>query len=406
MTRAGRGRRPRGEPRRGRRALTVLLAVVATLVAIGALAVVPRLVGDEQERSGLAEFYRAPAGAAEGAPGSVVRVEPMRGDPLDADAWRIMYRTTDVHGERVLATGVVIAPRGTPPSDGRTVLAWGHPTSGTAEQCAPSRSFDPFIDVEGMRMMLDRGYTIVATDYVGMGTAGPDSYLVGVTAGNSVLDSVRAAREIPDAGAGTSVILWGHSQGGQAALFAAERAEAYAPELGLTAVAVAAPAADLTALLQGHLDDVSGATIGSYAFEAYAQVYRDRGAALDSVLTSEAQRVLPRMNELCLLTDLSELHRIAQPVVGDFFAADPGSVEPWATLLRENSAGAAFDAPLFVAQGMRDRLVLPDDTEQFVEHEREQGIEVDFHPIAEADHGTVAYLALPALDSWLDSLGV
>ncbi|MBZ6371580.1 MAG: hypothetical protein LBE44_06720 [Microbacterium hominis] len=34
-----------------------------------------------------------------------------------------------------------------------------------------------------MRLMLDRGYTIVATDYVGMGTDGPDSYLVGDTGG-------------------------------------------------------------------------------------------------------------------------------------------------------------------------------------------------------------------------------
>ena len=32
--------------------------------------------------------------------------------------------------------------------------------------------------------MLDRGYTIAATDYVGMGTDGPDSYLVGDTGGH------------------------------------------------------------------------------------------------------------------------------------------------------------------------------------------------------------------------------
>jgi pimeloyl-ACP methyl ester carboxylesterase len=154
---------------------------------------------------------------------------------------------------------------------GRTVLSWGHPTTGTAADCAPSRGFDPYALIEGMRLLLDRGYTIAATDYVGMGTDGPDSYLVGDTGGNAVLDAVRAARTSPAAHASTDVVLWGHSQGGQAVLFAAQRAPQYAPELDIEAVAVAAPAADLTALLSDHIDDISGVTIGSYTFAAYAR---------------------------------------------------------------------------------------------------------------------------------------
>lgn len=109
-----------------------------------------------------------------------------------------------------------------------------------------------------------------------MGTAGPDSYLVGDTGGNAVLDAVRAAQHIEDVRASDRVVLWGHSQGGQAALFAAQRAALYAPELTIAGVAVAAPAADLTALLSDHIDDISRVTIGSYAFTAYAQVYADR----------------------------------------------------------------------------------------------------------------------------------
>jgi pimeloyl-ACP methyl ester carboxylesterase len=256
-------------------------------------------------------------------------------------------------------------------------------------------------------MMLDRGYTVVATDYVGMGTSAPDSYLVGDTAGNSMLDGVRAAREIPDAQAGSSVVLWGHSQGGQAALFAAQRAADYAPELTIDAVAVAAPAADLSALMDSHLDDVSGVTIGSYAFQAFAGVYADRGAELDAVLTPAALGILPEMNRLCLLSHLQELHEIAAPVVGGFVSVDPTKTEPWAGLLSENSAGGtAFDAPLFVAQGADDQLVLPGDTEEFVEHERGLGMTVDHRTVPLADHGTIAYLALPWLSAWLDAQGV
>lgn len=381
-------------------ALAAVLALVAILVAVGWV----RIGGDAIERNHLAEFYAQPANARDGAAGTIVRSEELIGVPFDARAWRIMYRTTDVHGDIQVSTGIIVTPLGPAPAGGRTVLSWGHPTTGAAEGCAPSRSLDPFVLIEGMRLLLDRGYTIVATDYVGMGTDGPDSYLVGDTGGNAVLDAVRAAGQVPGTEASPRVILWGHSQGGQAVLFAAQHAAKYTPDLQVLGVAVAAPAADLTTLLSDHLDDISGVTIGSYAFTAYSEVYADRGATLTSILTPAAQRVVPEMNQLCLLTDMSRLHEIGQPVVGQFVSANPGTVQPWAALFAENSAGAvAFTAPLFIAQGLKDTLVLPDATEQFAAHEQSLGIDVEFQAIASADHGTIAYLALPALMTWLDS---
>ena len=379
--------------------LVALVIVIATVAVVGA-----RLIGDDAERRNEAAFYVQPADAASGSPGTLIRSTELVGVPFEARAWRVMYRTTDVHGAAVVSTGIVVAPRSAAPREGRTVLSWAHPTTGAAEDCAPSRAFDPYALIEGMRLLLDRGYAIAATDYVGMGTAGPDSYLVGDTGGNAVLDAVRAAQHIEDVRASDRVVLWGHSQGGQAALFAAQRAPLYAPELTIAGVAVAAPAADLAALLSDHIDDISGVTIGSYAFTAYAQVYADRGATLDGILTPAAQAVVPEMNQLCLLSDMTQLHRIGQPVVGHFVTADPAAVEPWASILAENSAGGeGFSAPLFVAQGMKDTLVLPAATEQFVGNERTLGVDVEFHSINDADHGTVAYLALPALMAWLDS---
>ena len=384
-----------------------MLAVVAIVVAAVVTVVGLRLLGDAQEQPGLAAFYVQPDGASDGEPGTIVKSERLEGVPVDTQAWRIMYRTTDQAGDPAVATGVVITPLGEAPEHGRTVLAWGHPTTGSAVDCAPSRGFDPFIGIEGMRPMLDRGYTVVATDYVGMGTPGIDSYLVGITAGNSVLDAVRAAQTIPESAAGSDVVLWGHSQGGQAALFAAERAAKYTPELTVRAVAVAAPAADLSALMETHLDDVSGVTIGSYAFQPFADVYADRGANLAEIPTTEGRKILPEMNELCLLTHIDQLHTIAGPVVGKFVSQDPTKVEPWSTLLRENSAGnVAFDAPLFIAQGLDDQLVVPADTQRLVDRTEQLGMDVTYHEVEIADHGTIAYLAVPALNTWLDNLGL
>lgn len=379
--------------------LTAMITAVGVIVAAEEL----RIVADAAERPGVALFYEQPADAADGEPGTLVKTEELLGVPLASRAWRIMYRSTDVRGDPVLVTGVAVAPL-IPASGERIVVSWGHPTTGSAPQCAPSYGFDPTILIEGLRSLLDRGYTVVATDYAGMGTAGPDSYLVGVTEGNNMLDAVRAARLIPAAQAGDRVILWGHSQGGQAALFAAERAATYAPELDVEAVAVAAPAADLIDLMSAHLDDISGVTIGSYAFSAYAQVYQDTpGVSLSSILTPAAVAIQPEMNRLCLLENISTLHELGQPVVGDFTTADPTTTEPWRTLLTDNSAGAtAFPAPLYVAQGLADELVVPQDTTDFVQHEKSLGISVTYEQIPIATHGTVAYLALPGMLEWLD----
>ncbi|MDT0144740.1 alpha/beta fold hydrolase [Microbacterium sp. PRC9] len=391
--------------RRARRQRFVFAFVAATLAVVGGVVAAEeaRLVGDALERPGIDAFYAQPDDAADGEPGSLVKADALLGAPFAARAWRIMYRTTDVHGDPAVATGVLVAPLTPAPSRGRTVVSWGHPTTGAARDCAPSYGFDPFVGIEGLRFLLDRGYAVVATDYVGMGTAGPDSYLVGVTGGNAVLDAVRAARAITDARASERVVLWGHSQGGQAVLFAAQQAADYAPELDIRAVAAAAPAADLPGLMSAHLDDISGVTIGSYAFTAYADVYPE--ASLDGILTPTAQEIVPRMNQLCLLTNISELHEIGQPLVGDFTMSDPTKTEPWASLLDENSAGAtAFDAPLFLAQGLEDELVVPSDTTEFAQHEADLGIDVTYHEIPFANHGTVAYLALPAMLRWLEGV--
>ncbi|MET0735930.1 MAG: alpha/beta fold hydrolase [Microbacterium sp.] len=375
------------------------LAVLGGIVAAEEL----RIVGDALERQGVADFYAEPADLETAEPGSIIKTDALLGAPLAARGWRIMYHSTDVHGDPVVATGVLVVPLAPPPPGGRTIVSWGHPTTGAAPDCAPSYGFDPYIAIEGLRALLGRGYAVVATDYTGMSAGGPDSYLVGVTEGNNVLDAARAARIVLGDSASDRLILWGHSQGGQAVLFAAEQAPEYAPEFQLEAVAVAAPAANLIDLMSAHLDDISGVTIGSYAFTAYAEVYDE---PIEDILTPEALKIVPEMNELCLLTNIPELHRIGEPLVGDFTTSDPTTTEPWATLLAENSAGSvAFDAPLFIAQGLDDTLVIPEDTADFAAHEASLGMRVTYEEIPFATHGTVAYLAIPGLMSWLSRIG-
>jgi pimeloyl-ACP methyl ester carboxylesterase len=262
--------------------------------------------------------------------------------------------------------------------------------------------------MEGLRLMLTRGYTVVAPDFAGMGTDGPNSYLVGQTTAHTMLDAIRAAQRIPAMQASNRVVMWGHSQGGAAVLFAAQDAPTYAPSLKILGVAAAAPAADLNALMKAHQNDISGVTIGSYAFPAFQSVYgaNTPGLRLSDVLSPAAIRNLPEMNALCLLPNLSRLHTIGQPLVGNFFTQDPTATQPWARLLAENSAGQVpISAPVFIAQGESDKLIPPAVTAAFVKHERALGMDVTFNRVPFATHGTIAYLTLPALNNWLNRIG-
>src|SRR5690606_32013088 len=109
--------------------------------------------------------------------------------------------------------------------------------------------------------------------YESLGTAGVHPYLIGESEGRSVLDAARAARDLPEAGAGDQLLLFGHSQGGQASLFAGQMAKDYAPDLTLVATAAAAPAGEMQELLNDDADTVTGVYLGAYAVNAYVERY-------------------------------------------------------------------------------------------------------------------------------------
>lgn len=392
-------------PRRRHR---LLVGVSATILAIlAATGVIRQCSEDVVEHETIGTFNHLPEPLPAGAPGELIRSERLLGAPDGSIAWRVLYHSTDLNGTPIGVSGIVVAPTAPPPPGGWPIVSWAHPTTGAYGVCAPSEGIDPFLLVAGLHELLAAGNVVVATDYPGMGADGPPSYLIGVSEGNSVLDAARAARAIPETHAGTELTLWGHSQGGQAALFAAQLAPTYAPELHLDGVAVAAPAADLGVLLDDHKDDASGVTIGSYAFDAITKVYGPTNpeVRLDAVLTPEGVDVVPQIAPRCLLNDVKELHAVAQPAVGKFFAVDPATTEPWASILTANTPGnAPIGVPILVTQGDSDTLVLPSATSGFVSKLCAAGEHVEFRTYPDIDHGLIGYRTVPYLLTWIDGV--
>jgi pimeloyl-ACP methyl ester carboxylesterase len=345
-----------------------------------------------------ADFYDIAQPIEAGAPGDIIRSERLLGAPDGSIAWRVVYHSVDVLGEDVPVSGIIVAPTGDAPSGGRPVVSWGHPTTGSMKDCAPSVGVDPFILMEGVKSLLKAGYVVAATDYPGMGIAGPNAYLIGVSEGHSVLDAARAARQIDEAGASDQLLLWGHSQGGHAALFAAQEAATYAPELKLQAVALAAPATQLAELLNDDIGTASGVTLASYAFEAYAEVYGPTtpGAELSSILTPDAVAATPGLAKLCNLGQHGQTQADAGKLVGNFLVNDPGSTEPWATLLTQNTPGAAdIGVPIYFAQGLADDVINPTVGTAFVAERCAAGESVTFETFPGVTHGQIANRAVP-----------
>ena len=164
----------------------------------------------------------------------------------------MMYLSESIQGEPIAVTGTAVVPSIAAPDGGRPILSVAHGTTGIADQCAPSH--DPPSDVAAHIRYVNAGYLVAFTDYEGLGTPGRHPYLVGESEGRSVLDAAKAARQLPGADADDQLAIWGHSQGGHAALWAAQLADTWAPELELVGTVAAGVPADLTAHGRGARD--------------------------------------------------------------------------------------------------------------------------------------------------------
>jgi pimeloyl-ACP methyl ester carboxylesterase len=347
-------------------------------------------------------FYRADAADIAGPPGSLISSEPMRFGPVGAQAYRILYRSTGLHDEPIAVSGVVVIPPGPPPPEGRPIVAWAHPTTGVVPHCAPSLAVFVFQSMMGLRPMIERGVVVVATDYPGLGTAGPHPYLVGVSEGRAVLDSVRVARLMPGVGGGSRFAVWGHSQGGQASLYTGLLAKAYAPELNLVGVAAAAPATELVTLMGDDFKTTGGKNLTAMTLWSWSRVF---GAPINKVVMPAAIPTVDGLADECIesIFDIMERRRTEKPLEQHFLSVpNIAIVEPWKTLAVRNTPGPLPpDIPLFLAQGTTDNLVRPEVTRGYFQQQCKAGGKVRMVWLPNEGHGFAGRDSADAAVDWM-----
>lgn len=371
--------------------MALLRTVVLALLMIGAAPAMAQT-----------PFYQATPQEIAGQPGTLIRSEPMHFAPAGAQAWRILYRSRGMNNEPIAVSGVAVIPPGAPPVNGRPIVAWAHPTTGVVPHCAPSLALFVFQQMQGLRPLIERGVVVVATDYPGLGTAGPHPYLVGTSEAQAVLDSVRVVRGLPNAGAGNSFAVWGHSQGGHAALYTGLLAKNYAPELNLVGVAAAAPATDLVTLMADDFKTSGGKNLTAMTLWSWARVFK---APLDKVVVPAAMSTVDQLANECIENIFDIIERQSQEkVLEQTFLSVPSiaTVEPYKSLAARNSPGALPKAiPLFLAQGTTDNLVQPSVTQAYFQRQCRAGSRVTMHLMPGVNHGFAARDAANAAVIWM-----
>jgi acetyl esterase/lipase len=331
--------------------------------------------------------------------GTLISADPVAQAPAGMQAWRISYWTIDDRGAPLAVTGMVVAPNG-PAQAPRNVLAWTHGTWGVVSRCAPSLS-PQFFQVTPAIQAVSRGYVVVAPDYPGLGSAPPHPYLVGTITAKSVLDAVRAARQIPAASAGNRFAVWGESQGGHAALWTGELARGYAGDLKLVGVAAAAPPTDLVANFNQASSADAKAFLTGYTAYSWSQYY---GVPLvigrrstPALITKMAQKCITSNSTPGLMTLLGIL-QLKRDLKRTDFAATP----PWSSFAVANSVAPVSSVPMLIAQTVADPLVSPPVTRQFARSLCARRVSVRWIDLSGGDHANTAKLSAAPTLQWID----
>lgn len=282
--------------------------------------------------------------------------------PSGARSWRVDYRTTAIDGNPAGARMTLTVPMTPPPDGGFGLVVYAHPTKGTADACAPSLEGPTAIPL--ISEFLRAGWAVAAPDYEGLAAEGPHPYLVGRSEARNLLDATRAAAEVKGAGItpGGPAVLWGFSQGGHAALFAAQLAPELAPELDLRGVAVAAPVSDPAAFVRRSEDWPAQFGILATVVGAYAEAYPELDPA--TVLTPEAVDDLSLLEQRCI----ADINAAFDRPIAEQLVRSPRDEPAYAARLAENlTATGPIAMPALVVQGGADQIIDPADTAALVD---------------------------------------
>jgi hypothetical protein len=337
-------------------------------------------------------FYDPPSDLSH-QPGALLRSEPLKDVMLPAGmrGWRILYATTVDDHTPATAVATVFAPTD-PPAGPRPVIAWEHATTGLLQKCMPSLLSMPSKGVPWRDRIVMAGWVVVATDYSFAEKGGPHPYLIGEGEARAALDSVRAARQMPELTLDKRTVIWGYSQGAHAALWTGIVGPRYAPDLEILGVAAIAPPANIEKSLAMNVE--ADKRFGPYLALSYSRFYPD--ITFEQAIRHEALDAARQIVNLCCFLPPEDQERIAAlSATFEGPALTTSSNKALQARLEQNTPDAPIKAPVVIAQGLSDTIVPSFATNAYVEDRCSAGQQLEYWTFAGRDHLTIVQPGTP-----------
>jgi pimeloyl-ACP methyl ester carboxylesterase len=352
-----------------------------------------------QSTPGFFEHYRVP--------------EPL----FPVQSWKLRFYSTDFDGSRVIIHAQLFAPaidgdRGFP----GYVFASG--TTGLSDASAPSLEIPEEERwgwyTQNMLAYAAQGFVVMFPDYTGFND--PDRtqrYFSKYAEGYMMLDAIRAMNAFFEQGSGAGtgaspdghVFTAGYSQGGHAAMAAADLRPLYAPDVPLTGVITFGSTNDVEALFR------EGVAYGPLILYSYREMYGEDLIDISKYLLprwipdfdTQAQGRLPEFQATYGFSQ----ERVFTPEFRD--ALNNGTVQrdypELFALMAENHTGhSGHGLPSLVIQGGLDFIVTTGTQAIFVDKLRELGSPVRFLVYPNATHRYTRHAGFPATVWWMNEL--
>lgn len=328
-----------------------------------------------------------------------------------AESSILTYKMLGQSGQEVQATSLVFTPNTPPPAGGWPIVVWAHGTTGVADACAPSKAALADSTKDLISKLLAAGYVVVAPDYEGLGTAGIHPFLNVKSEAFSITDAVVATRNYLSQRNLLTSTKWltvGHSQGGHAALSAAQYASR--AQLDYKGTVAVAPASNLGFILVAGEQAVANATIDK-KIPMYAQL--DTYTALvtagirntqpsfnySQVFTSQTESTAQQAEAICagplaqaLVVNMQTYAATHGGTLDDFTRTQPNfmAVPLVKTFLDKDSQPlqAKVSTPIIIYQGLADTTVPKVATDILISNATVVGTKINSYVTGNWDHGT------------------
>jgi pimeloyl-ACP methyl ester carboxylesterase len=356
-----------------------------------------------------ASFYDPPA-AMSGQHGDLVSYRPtmvkLGEGAVEAKAWNVMYQTLDSDDVAQPVTGTVFVPSaawaGTGP---RPVVIYAVGTHGLGNTCAASKQFAAGTDYEAANVAaaLKAGYAVLVSDYVGYTTGGAVRYMAGASQGRNVLDIFRAATQIPGVGisATTKVAIWGYSQGGQAAAWAAELQPKYTPDMPLIGVAHGGTPGDLAATSR-YLNGRNGS---AFLFSAVMGLNAEYpfDIPFDLAISETGKQRLAKLKDQCLFDAVFDYQNrfMEEFTTGTFTLERMLSIGSVAAVMADQKLGrGAVTVPMYQFHGQADEFIPLNQAFALKQAYCAKGTKVSFD-LYPSEHIATVFQAAPKALKWI-----